>query len=165
MDNQEICPICGKQMKNFNDVFICVDCNDRYGDYYNFFANAVSEYKGDDGKEMVMVDCPGATIYDENNNEVVQGVKWNDPRDFSKGYTIVGKRVYAPDHQPKRVIPKEKVNNICRCQACQDLTIKMRTYNNQKARGDYTQDSPMMPRHNPGEDFSPMPDTNKTSMK
>ncbi|MBD3217106.1 MAG: hypothetical protein GF310_02435 [candidate division Zixibacteria bacterium] len=165
MDNQEICPICGKQMKKFNDVFICVECNDRYGDYYNFFANAVSEYKGDDGREMVMIDCPGATIYDENNSEVVQGAKWNDPRDFSKGYTIIGKRVYAPDHQPKRVIPKEKVNNICRCQACQDLTIKMRTYNNQRARGDYVQDSPMMPRHNPGEDFSPLPDANKMSPK
>ncbi|NIP41468.1 MAG: hypothetical protein GWO41_06635 [candidate division Zixibacteria bacterium] len=165
MDKHEICPICGKRMGKFNHVHICVECNDRYGDYYNFFANAVGEYKGDEGREMVMIECPGATIYDKTNTKVVQGVKWKDPHDFSKGYAIIKKRVYAPDHQPKRVIPRDKINNICRCQACQDLTIKMRTYNNQKSRGTYTQDSPMMPRHNPGEDFSPLPDSIRSSLK
>jgi hypothetical protein len=156
MDTSEICPICGRRMRKFEEVYLCVDCNDRYGDYYNFFASAVQEYKGGGGEEMVMIDCPGATIYDEDNITIIQGVQWNDADDFSSGYKIVDKQVFAPGHQAKRVIPRSKVNNICRCQACQDLTIKVRTFNNQKKREEYTQDSPMMPRHNPGEKFTPL---------
>ncbi len=158
MSKSDNCPICGKKMREFNDVRICVDCNDRYGDYYNFFSRAVQEFKGSDGREMVIIECPGATIYADDNMTVARGVKWNDPGDFSRGFVIVDKPVYAPNHQAKRAIPKEKANNICRCQACQDFTIKMRTYNNQRRRDQYSQDSPMMPSQDPGEDFSPLSD-------
>lgn len=156
MSRKELCPICGKAMRRFNDHDICVNCNDRYGDYYNFFANAVKDFKKDDGEDNVLIECPGATIYDENNGEVVEGVKWIDPLDFSKGHKIMGKPVYAPNHQPKRLIPRDKANNICRCRACQDLTIRMRTHNNQKRRHEYHQDSPMMPRYDPGKGYSPL---------
>ena len=156
MSHGQLCPICGKSMRRFRDQYICVNCNDRYGDYYNFFANAVKDFRKDDGEEMVLIECPGATIYDEHNNEVIEGVKWNDPHDFRKGHTIVGKPVYAGDHQPKRLVPVAKANNICRCRACQDLTVRMRTHNNQKRRNEYFQDSPMMPRYDPGKGFSPI---------
>jgi hypothetical protein len=158
MRSEEKCPICGRPMKKFDQTYMCIECNDRYGDYYNFFARAVQEFKGEDGREKVIIECPGVTVYDPTNSEVVQGVKWNDPRDFSQGYTIVDKPVYAPGHQHRRAVDKEKAKNLTRCQACQDMTIKMRTFNNQKMRDVYMQDSPMMPSAKPGEDFSPLSD-------
>jgi len=156
MNNIKCCPICGRQLKKVDDVVVCLICNDRYGEYYNFFAGAVEDRNKDGGEDKVLIECPGASIYDETNSEVVEGVKWNDPRDFSKGYEIIGKKVYAPDHQSRRLIPRDKADNICRCQACQDLTIRMRTYNNQKLRGDYHQESPLMPKVDQGNKFTPM---------
>ena len=150
------CSICGRELETVNDVKICMKCNDRYGDYYNFFADAVEDFGSEEGEDKILIECPGASLYDETNSDVVQGVKWNDPRDFSKGYKIIDKPVYAPDHQPRRLIPRDKADNICRCQACQDLTIRMRTYNNQKMRGDYQQESPMMPKVDMGDKFTPM---------
>jgi hypothetical protein len=152
------CPICGQDMKNNNGSEVCSNCGDRYGEYYNFFAKAVKDFRGGDDSDKVIIECPGATIYDNSNTEVIRGVKWNNSRNFSQGFVIVDKPVYSPNHQPKRLVKKDKVNNICRCQACQDLTVRMRTHNNQKLRGEYSQDSPMMPKIDPGKDFSPMPD-------
>lgn len=156
MPKNNRCPICGKSMDMFKGVPMCVNCNDRYGEYYNFFANAVDDYKGEDGKDKVLIECPGATLYDNTNSRIVEGAQWNDPGDFSQGYKIVGKQVFAPNHQARRLIDKDKIENICRCQACQDLTIRMRTYNNQKMRDEYTQDSPLMPKLDQGDKFSPI---------
>lgn len=138
------CHICGHRMQEFKGVFICLPCNDKYGDFYNFFQSASEEYQKDSDKARI--ECPGATIYDSSNTRVVQGVKWNDPRDFSKGYEIVGKPVYAPNHTKYRTVSKDKAGNISRCQACQDFTVRMRIYNQQQGREDYQQNSPLMPK-------------------
>ncbi len=149
------CAICGKSMKEFKGIFMCLSCNDKYGEYYNFFSSAVADFKNSSGKDVVMIECPGVTIYDETNSNVIRGVKWNDPQDFSKGYVIVGSPMYAPGHKPKRVVPSDKRNNIARCKACQDFTVRMRIFNNQKMKGEFTHESPLMPRDHPRDGFSP----------
>lgn len=158
MNNKDCCPICGTHLRNSKNLSVCTNCYDRCGEYYNFFARAVEQFGENNEREMVVITCPGATIYNESNSMVIMGVKWNKPGDFSQGYTIVGKPVYARDHQSRRLIPREKANNIYRCWACQDLTVRMRTYNNQKMRREYHQNSPMMPRYDPGNSFSPFAD-------
>jgi hypothetical protein len=131
-------------MTEFKGVKLCIPCNDKYGRYYNFFQSASAEFQKE--KDRVRIECPGATIYDASNTRVVQGVKWNDPRDFSKGYCIIGKPVYAPAHKKYRLVPQDRARNISRCQACQDLTVRMRIFNQQKGRDEYQQNSPLMPR-------------------
>lgn len=131
-------------MTEFKGVEICLPCNDKYGNFYNFFRSAAEEYKKDSDKAMI--ECPGATIYDPSNTRVVQGVKWNDPRDHSKGYEIIGRPVYAPNHTKHRMVHKDRAGNISRCQACQDFTVRMRIYNQQQGKEDYQQNSPLMPR-------------------
>lgn len=138
------CHICGRRLTEFKGVSLCLPCNDKYGDYYNYFQKASRDYQ-DSGDKMV-VKCPGATIYDATNSRVIQGVKWHNPRDFNQGYTVIGRPVYAPNHRPTRVVKRDQANNICRCQACQDLTVRMRIYNRQKGEEKYQQNSPMMPR-------------------
>jgi hypothetical protein len=131
-------------MQEFKGVALCLPCNDKYGDYYNFFQSAAKDYQNDSDKAII--ECPGATIYDSSNTRVVQGVKWNDPRDFSRGYQIIGRPVYAPNHTRQRVVRKGKADRIGRCQACQDFTVRMRIYNQQKDQESYQQNSPLMPK-------------------
>ncbi len=138
------CHICGRRLTEFKGVSICLPCNDKYGNFYNFFQTAAGDYQKD--RDKTLIECPGATIYDPTNSRIVQGVKWNDPRDFSKGYEIIGRPVYAPNHKKHRLVRKDRSKNISRCQACQDFTVRMRIYNQQKGQDDYQQNSPLMPR-------------------
>jgi len=131
-------------MREFKGVYLCLPCNEKYGDYYNFFTAASKEYQ--DSNDHVVIECPGATIYDESNTRVVQGVKWNNDKDHSQGYEIVGRPVHAPNHKRTRRVPKDKARHLSRCQACQDFTVRMRIYNQQKDKQDYQQNSPLMPR-------------------
>ena len=148
--NAEHCHICGKLMREYKGVYLCLPCNEKYGDFYNFFTNASKEHL--DSNNHVVIECPGATIFDSNNERVVLGVKWNNDKDHSQGYEIIGKQIYAPNHHKTRRVEKEHVKNIGRCQGCQDFTIRMRIYNQQKGKPEYQQNSPMMPKDKIGFD-------------
>lgn len=139
------CHICGKAMREFKGIYLCLGCNDRYGEYYSFFSKASREFQDDN--EYVVIECPGVTIFDDTNTRVVQGVKWHNDRDHAQGYEIVGKQIFAPNHTRTRRVSKDKQHNLSRCQACQDFTVRMRIYNQVKNHsGDYQQNSPLMPR-------------------
>ncbi len=138
------CHICGRPMREFKGVSLCLPCNEKYGEFYGFFNNASKDFA--DQKEFVVIDCPGATVYDESNTRVVQGVKWHDDKDHAQGFEIVGKQIFAPNHMKTRRVPKDKAKNISRCQACQDFTVRMRIYNSQLGKSEYQQSSPLMPR-------------------
>lgn len=153
--DERTCGICGKRMRKFKGIYMCLECNDKYGEYYNFFSSAVSDFKKQDGTDVVLVSCPGATIYDESNTRVIRGVKWNNQGDFSEGFAIVGSPIYAPGHRPKRAVPKDNLKSIARCRACQDFTVRMRIFNNQKMKGEYCHESPLLPKRHPKGDFSP----------
>lgn len=140
----ERCHICGKPMREYKGVYLCLPCNEKYGDYYNFFTSASREFQ--DSNDRVTIECPGVTIYDESNSRVVQGVRWHNDHDHSQGYEIVGKQIFAPKHARTRVVGKAHAHRISRCQGCQDFTIRMRIYNQQKDKVDYQQNSPLMPR-------------------
>ena len=56
----ERCHICGKPMREFKGVYLCLPCNERYGEFYNFFTSASKEYL--DYNNHVVIECPGATI-------------------------------------------------------------------------------------------------------
>jgi len=155
-DSDRICAICGKRMRRFKGIYMCLECNDKYGDYYNYFSKAVSEFKRDpDGADKVMIECPGASIYDEANQSVIRGVKWNDSRDYTKGCEVIGQAIYAPGHEKKRLIDRDAVKRIGRCKACQDFTVRMRIFNNQKAKGEYSHESPLLPKNHPKGKFDP----------
>lgn len=142
--NAERCHICGKVMHEYKGVYLCLPCNEKYGEFYNFFNSASREHL--DNNDHIVIECPGVTIYDESNTRVVQGVKWNDDRDHSQGYSVIGKQIFAPNHLKIRRVAKDNAHLISRCQGCQDFTIRMRIYNQQKNKDDYQQNSPLMPR-------------------
>ncbi len=142
-------------MREFKGIHMCLECNDKYGEYYSFFSSAVSDFRKQDGTEVILVRCPGATIYDESNTKIIRGVRWNNQNDFSEGFTIVGSPIFAPGHRPKRVVPTDNKRSIARCQACQDFTVRMRIFNNQKMKGEYSHESPLMPKDHPRDGFSP----------
>jgi hypothetical protein len=48
-----------------------------------------------------------------------------DENDPDKGYEIISNQVFAPEHKKRRLIKKEHLGSIRRCQACQDLTVRM----------------------------------------
>ncbi len=76
-------------------------------------------------KDKIFIECPGATVYEPGTRTVIAGVVWVDEKDPSKGYKIVNHQVFAPEHRNKRLIKKEHRNSIRRCQACQDLTVRL----------------------------------------
>ncbi|MFH2035142.1 MAG: hypothetical protein ABIJ45_01965 [Candidatus Zixiibacteriota bacterium] len=77
----------------------------------------------DDNK--VFIECPGATVYEEGTRNVIAGVEFIDESDPQKGYRIIDQPVYAPEHRKRRMIKKDHINSIRRCQACQDLTVRL----------------------------------------
>ena len=108
------CTHCGRQLTAQGGIEICLVCNQL----------APDTVEKSDGK--VIIECPGATLYDVETGRVLQGVSWIDPNDPQKGYEIVGEPVFAPRHTARRLIEPDQVGRITRCRACQDYTIRMR---------------------------------------
>ncbi len=102
----------------------CPNCNDNHGDYYNSLDTSIQAFAED--SDMVMIECPGATIYEEGSNQVSTGVQFYDNNDPSKGFEIITRPVYGPKHVKRRWVKKEDAHLIRRCQSCQDHTIRMR---------------------------------------
>jgi hypothetical protein len=75
--------------------------------------------------DKVFIECPGATIYESGTRNIIAGVRFFDEHDPTSGYEIVSHPVYATEHRRKRLVKKEDAHSIRRCQACQDLTIRM----------------------------------------
>ncbi len=75
--------------------------------------------------DKIFIECPGATIYEPGTRNIIAGVRFYDEQEPSKGYEIVANSVYAPEHRGRRLVRKKDVNCLRRCQACQDLTVRM----------------------------------------
>ncbi len=78
-----------------------------------------------DNGDKVFIECPGATIYQPGTKRIIAGINFIDENDPDKGYEIIGNQVFAPEHKKRRLIKKEHLGSIRRCQACQDLTVRM----------------------------------------
>jgi len=125
MDNSEQhCRDCGHELQEVGGLSICPHCNDSRGEHYNYLSQSISAFAEDSDK--VLIECPGATIYNPGTNEVAEGVRFVDDNDPSQGYEIVGRPVYGPKHVKHRWIKKEDAHLIRRCQSCQDHTIRMK---------------------------------------
>jgi len=75
--------------------------------------------------DKMFIECPGVTVYDSQTREVIAGVEFLDEQDPDAGYRIIGQPVYAPEHRRRRLIKKAHRGLIRRCQACQDLTVRL----------------------------------------
>ena len=75
--------------------------------------------------DKVFIECPGVTVYEPGTRNVMAGARFVDEGDPSKGFEIVDKQIFAPGHKPRRIIKKDHSSSIRRCQACQDLTIRL----------------------------------------
>ncbi len=97
----QTCVNCGRTLVKQKGVWICLACNPTAIDTADIFVDPVE-------------------------SEVVEGVRWRDENDATKGFEIVGRPIYAPNHKHRRRVRKEAVGKIRRCRACQDYTIRMR---------------------------------------
>ncbi len=114
------CLDCGQTLARRGGIWACRACNPEEFDQPDIFDDDTGS--GD----YVLIECPGATLYAPDSNEVVAGVKWSDNDDPTKGHRIIKHPVYAPNHTRRRRVKREAVGRIRRCQACQDLTVRLR---------------------------------------
>lgn len=119
MDDKKRCINCGRPLYRQQGIWLCVKCNSRDIDAARIF---IEEKESDDS---VFIECPGATLYEPGTHNVLAGVKFHDNDDPFKGYKIIDKPVYAPNHTRRRRIKREALGRIRRCQACQDYTVRM----------------------------------------
>jgi hypothetical protein len=75
--------------------------------------------------DKIFIECPGASVYEEGTRNVIAGVEFVDDAHPEKGYRVVDQQVFAPEHRKRRLIKKEHRSSIRRCQACQDLTVRL----------------------------------------
>ena len=75
--------------------------------------------------DKIVIECPGATIYEPGTRNIISGVKFQSENDPAQGFQIIGSPVYAPEHKQRRLVKKEHVGSIRRRKACQDLTVRM----------------------------------------
>lgn len=111
------CINCGRNLVMHHGRMICLQCNSDELNYTDIFKD------NHDDDRFVMIECPGATLYEPGTNNVIAGVDLDHP---TKPGRIVEHPVYAPNHKKKRRIKKEAEGKIRRCRACQDYTIRMR---------------------------------------
>lgn len=123
-DNKHQCPHCGEKLQEVGGLPICLRCNDRRGDHYNYLSRSITDFGQQSDK--ILIECQGATLYHPGTDEVAQGVRFRDGNDPSKGHEIIGRPVYGPKHVARRWVKKEDVHLIRRCQSCQDYTIRMK---------------------------------------
>ena len=119
MDDKRKCINCGRPLYQQQGIWLCVKCNSPDIDTARIF---IDEKEPDD---TVFIECPGATLYEPGTHNVIAGVKFHDNDDPFKGYQIIDKPVYAPNHTRRRRIKREALGRIRRCQACQDYTVRM----------------------------------------
>jgi len=119
MDDKKRCINCGRPLFQQRGVWLCVQCNSRDIDAARIF---IDEKESDDS---VFIECPGATLYEPGTHNVIGGVKFHDEDDPFKGYRIIDKPVYAPNHVKRRRVKREALGRIRRCRACQDYTVRM----------------------------------------
>jgi hypothetical protein len=75
--------------------------------------------------DKIFIECPGATVYEPGTRNIIAGVRFLDENNPKAGHEIVSHPVYAPEHRHRRIIKKEHRFSIRRCQACQDLTVRL----------------------------------------
>jgi len=110
----KLCSHCGRTLTVQGGIEICLACNQMA---------APSELLE---PEKTVIECPGATVYDVESGEILQGVRWLDPEQPGRDFEIVGRPLYAPNHKSRRLVAAEQVGKITRCRACQDYTVRMR---------------------------------------
>jgi hypothetical protein len=114
------CINCGKLLTPRGQVWLCLTCNsDALDDTLNILDSPLSN-------DQVFIECPGATIYEPGTETITAGVRFFDENDSTKGYEVIGHQIFAPTHNKRRMIKKEAIGRIRRCQACQDYTVRMR---------------------------------------
>ena len=118
-ENQQ-CISCNGRLIDHKGIRLCPRCNSDQLDV----SQLLTDETGNDSQ--VFIECPGATLYDTETGDVVEGVKFLDDDDPTKGFEIVKRPVYAPTHTKRRRIKAEALGKLRRCQGCQDYTIRMR---------------------------------------
>ena len=120
MTNDQTCINCGRELVRHSGTMVCLHCNSGLLTAAEIFI----EPQDNDG--YIVIECPGATLYQAGTDEIEAGVRFLDDNDPSKGFVIVKHPVYAPTHERKRRIKTEAYGRIRRCRGCQDYTVRMR---------------------------------------
>lgn len=105
-------------------LWVCPRCNDALGDRCGTLSRSLVDFTAD--TDRVVIECPGATLYLPDSDQIIAGVRFLDNNDPSHGYEIVDHPIFGPRHVPRRWVKREDTHLIRRCQSCQDLTVRMR---------------------------------------
>ena len=120
MPEPKHCVNCHAELVTVGTISLCPNCNSSDLSELQIFL------KADNDPNYAIIECPGATLYEEDGVTVAKGVHWHNDDDPSQGYEIVDEQIYAPTHRRFRRIKKDALGSIRRCQGCQDYTIRMR---------------------------------------
>lgn len=118
---ESVCIHCGAILVEKGGVRLCKACNVQASEQAELPFAAVEEHD-----DYLFIECPGVTIYDSETMEIIQGAKFRSEANPELGYDIIGAALFAPAHTSRRRIRREAYGRIRRCQACQDLTIRLR---------------------------------------
>ena len=120
MSDNKHCINCQRELVTVGTIRLCPACNSSDLSEIRLFLD------GDEDAEYTLIECPGATLYDPDTNDITKGVRWRNEDDPTQGYEIIDEQIFAPTHRRFRRIKKDALGNIRRCQGCQDYTIRMR---------------------------------------
>ncbi len=119
-----VCVNCGGELLFVDETRLCPKCNSEasVSMIHELSAVILEPAEMDRG----FIECPGATIFDSETGEPVEGAVFADEDDGS--YTVRHAKwpVFPPGHKRRRMIPTEAYGKIRRCRACQDYTVRMR---------------------------------------
>jgi hypothetical protein len=116
----QLCINCGQSLIPRGQVWLCPSCNSQE------LHETLSIFDGplDDGH--LFIECPGATVYEPGTDTIVAGVRFLNENDATRGFEVVDHQVFSPTHTKRRLIKKDALGKIRRCQGCQDYTVRLR---------------------------------------
>lgn len=119
-----VCQSCGGDLLFVDENRFCPKCNTQNNrEFAESLSKMVSLTPGDLPQ---FIDCPGASVYDEQTGDVIEGADFIELDNESYEVKLVERAVFPPGHHGKRMIKPEHFGKIRRCQSCQDYTVRLR---------------------------------------
>ena len=120
----DVCVGCGGPLLFVDETRLCPKCNSAAS--HELTAVLSQTLVIPNGEDRQLIECPGASLYDEVTGRVIEGADFVEHEAGVYEVKLVKHAVFPPGHRRKRMITREAFGKIRRCRFCQDYTVRMR---------------------------------------
>lgn len=123
-EQSDFCVACGSPLLFLDETRLCARCNSEETIQLSTALSSIIYRPSDE--ESQLIECPGATVYDEETGMISEGADFIEHEDGSYETKIIKRPHFPTGHKRRRLVKRSAFGKIRRCQACQDYTVRIR---------------------------------------